>query len=193
MTLEDNTPGTDIQPPDVLDFWFDGPASRMRDVWFKRSDPFDAAIRARFSDAYHGAAAGACDHWMADGPGALALVILLDQVPRNLFRDDARAYATDAKALAHARAAIDAGFDRDLNWVERMFLYMPYQHAEDLAVQDRSVELFSQLPNAESLKAAEGHRAVIRRFGRFPHRNRDLGRDTTSEEAQFLEESGRGF
>ncbi|MEK9673224.1 MAG: DUF924 family protein [Rhodospirillaceae bacterium] len=178
---------------DILTFWFsDGPVED-RAVWFKPDPDFDREIKARFADAAGRAAAGELDGMAETARGALALIILLDQMPRNLYRGDARAFAADGKALAVAEAAIAHGLDAQMNWAERMFLYMPYQHAEDLAVQDRSVELFALLGRPSTLEFAQKHRDIVARFGRFPHRNADLGRLSTADEQAFLTEHGRGF
>lgn len=176
----------------VLSFWFgDGPVEK-REVWFRRDADFDAAIAARFSDVYAAAAAGDLDA-MAETPrGCLALIVILDQFPRNLFRDDPRAFATDPKALALARAALARGFDASLETLERQFLCMPFQHSEDLQDQRRSVELFAGL-GRETHDFALRHLEIVERFGRFPHRNAVLGRDTTAEEEAFLKEPNSSF
>lgn len=181
---------------EVLDFWFvrdDTGEPVFRDVWFKADAAFDTDIRARFEDHYHWAAEGHYDNLARKPLGSLALVILLDQVPRNLFRDGPEAYATDAQALAHARKALMARHDRGLDWAQRMFLYMPFMHAEDLEAQERSVLLFATIPVDACVDSALKHHAIIREFGRFPHRNAVLGRPSTEAEAAFLAEQGRGF
>ena len=168
----------------VLDFWFD-PESEP--LWFKKDAAFDAAIRERFVGDYERAAAGALDAWKDTADGALALVIALDQFPRNLFRGSARAFATDAKAVAVAGRAIDRGFDRRLEVVRRKFLYLPFTHSESLADQRRGVTLFEAAgTDSKTLKFARRHLEIVARFGRFPHRNQDLGRETTADEAAFL-------
>jgi uncharacterized protein (DUF924 family)/SAM-dependent methyltransferase len=169
----------------VLEFWF---APGQAAKWWVRDPAFDAEIRRRFATLHDAAAAGALEHWRATAHGALALVILLDQFSRNLFRDDPRAYASDAHALGVALAALDRGFDRGLDDDRRSFLYMPLQHAEDLPVQERCCALFATIADAESIEAAAEHRATIARFGRFPMRNAALGRQSTPEERRFLTE-----
>ena len=181
---------------EVLDFWFRYDMSgepEFRDVWFQESETFDNELRSRFEDHYHWAAEGHYDTLARKPLGCLALVILLDQMPRNLFRDSAQAFATDDRALAHARKALLARQDRDLDWAQRMFLYMPFMHAENLETQERSVLLFATIPVDACVQAALSHHRIIRDFGRFPHRNQVLGRETTKEEQAFLDDHGRGF
>ena len=181
----------------VLDFWFGAPDSDIfgerRECWFKADPEFDARIRSRFEYAVEIAADGGHDPLAITAEGALALIILLDQFPRNLYRGSARAFATDPKALAVAWAAVAAGHDRVLNSVQRCFVYLPFEHSEDLADQDRSVRLFEALGDAEFLDFAVRHRDIIAQFGRFPHRNAILGRDSTAAEAAFLEQPGSSF
>lgn len=180
-----------ITTPDaVLDFWF-SPTSRGN--WFERSDAFDAAVAERLGPLHDKAAAGALDGWAESPSGLLALVILLDQVPRNIHRGTPQAFASDAKALALARLAVDRGLDAEFDEDGRLFLYLPLEHSESLADQERSVALFRALGHAEYLDYAIRHRDVIARFGRFPHRNAVLGRDSTAEELAFLEEPGSSF
>ena len=171
-------------PDDVTRFWRDAGPQR----WFKKDAAFDADFKARFEGAHHAAATGAFDGWASAPDGALALLILLDQLPRNAWRGSGHMFATDGKALAVARAAVDAGFDRRVDDAQRAFFYMPFMHAESLADQDRCVELCADLP--DNLRFALLHRDIIRRFGRFPHRNAALGRTTTPEEQRFLDEGG---
>lgn len=169
----------------VLDFWQDaGPA-----LWFAKDAAFDRRFRDRFLSLHETAAAGALDGWAATSDGALALLILLDQFPRNAFRGTARMYATDARARRIAAEAVAAGRDQSVEPGLRLFMYLPFAHAEDLADQDRSVELCRAL-GSETLAHAEHHSGVIRRFGRFPHRNPILGRPMTAEEQRFLDEGG---
>ena len=168
----------------VVDFWF---APGMAERWFVRSDAFDAECRERLQGAGEAAAVGRLDHWRDTPLGCLALCILLDQVPRNLYRDDSRAYAGDAAARAVTRHALAHGFDRALTQPQRLFLYLPLEHSEDPADQADSVALIGALDeHPEWLDYARGHRDVIERFGRFPHRNAPLGRETTPEEAAYL-------
>jgi uncharacterized protein (DUF924 family) len=181
---------------EVLDFWFDYDETGepvFRDIWFQTSDSFDQDIKARFEDHYHWAAEGHYDSLIRKPLGALTLVLLLDQVPRNLFRDSAEAFATDGQALKLSRKALLARHDRELDWAQRMFLYMPFMHAEDLEAQERSVLLFSAIPVEACVESALKHHAIIRDFGRFPHRNAVLGRPSTEAENAFLAEHGRGF
>lgn len=187
----------------VLGFWFgvvkDGDA-RPRAVWFERNDEFDAEISDNFRADYERAAAGELDGWLETPRGALALVILLDQFPRNLFRGSAKAFETDARARSAARSALERGHDARVSPVERWFFYLPFEHGEDPEDQRRSVELFAALDNEESdensrlvYDYAVRHREIIERFGRFPHRNSVLGRDSTPEEEEFLSQPGSSF
>jgi len=181
----------------ILEFWF-GPAPHAaRDVWFRKDPAFDAEIANRFGAAVEAALRGEHREWTATPHGTLARVILLDQFTRNIFRDTPRAFAGDEQALAMASAAADAGHDRTLDHYERWFLYMPFQHAEAIAAQARSLVLFGALAaesgDPGSLQWAEKHAAIIRRFGRFPHRNAILGRTSTADEVAFLQQPGSRF
>lgn len=176
----------------ILAFWFEDTAPVW---WFRKDDGFDAAVAARLGPAFEQAAAGRLDGWQGWPEGCLALCLLLDQVPRNLYRGDALAFATDAKALGVARHAVANGFDlaiRPEEW--RIFLYLPYEHSEDLADQRQCLDLVRErLSSApDFLRYAQAHLDIVARFGRFPHRNAALGRETTADEAAFLEEHG-GF
>lgn len=177
----------------VLEFWFGPAPGRKRAVWFEKDSAFDAMIRARFSELHARAASGACDGMAADARGNLALVILLDQFSRNLYRGDPRAYACDGMALARARDALGKGYDRALPDVERQFFYLPFEHSEDPEVQAESVSLFDTIPDERARYFARRHYEIIERFGRFPHRNRILGRTSTAEELAFLEEPHSSF
>jgi uncharacterized protein (DUF924 family) len=180
---------------DVLRFWFAGDPATQRKVWFEKDAAFDAAC-ADFAAARDLAKAGAFDEWAETPRGGLALLILLDQLSRNLQRGTAEAFAADAKARAIARGMLARGFDPALTPVERIFVYLPFEHSEDLADQELSVRLFEALGAAiggETLDYAVRHRDVIRRFGRFPHRNAALGRTNTADEAAYLAEPGAGF
>ena len=173
-------------PNDVIGFWRQaGP-----EKWFKKVAAFDEAIRLKFEPTHHRAARGEYDGWAETAEGALALLILLDQFPRNLFRGSAHQFATDPKARAVARAAIERGFDRDIDPALRNFFYLPFEHSEDLADQDYGVVLCAETGEPDDLKWAKLHRDIIARFGRFPHRNAALGRTTTPEEQEFLDEGG---
>jgi len=181
---------------EVLDFWFGAPGSRERGrprkAWFRKSEPFDAEIRRRFLDTWEQAARGELERWQATPLASLALVVTLDQFPRNMFRGTARAFASDSLAFAVARETIAREFDRLLSPVERSFVYLPFEHAEDLAAQRRSLALFHAL-DGEQVEYARRHYEIIARFGRFPHRNLILGRPSTAEEAEFLKQPGSSF
>ncbi len=176
----------------VLDFWF-GPGDDDR--WFKRNEALDRAVREALAEDYERAAAGAYDAWMESARGCLALVLLLDQVPRHLFRDDPKAFATDARALAVTRHAIEQGFDRQIaSQSRRMFLYLPLEHSEQLTDQEDCCRLMATLDeNHEWAEWSMKHRDVIARFGRFPHRNAVLGRDTSAAEQEFLAQPNSSF
>ena len=179
-------------PQDVIGFWRSaGPAQ-----WFAAKRAFDEAIRLKYEAVHHAAARGSYDAWTASAEGALALLILLDQFPRNLYRRSAHAFATDPKARAIARAAIAEGFDRATEPLLRPFFYLPFEHSEDLRDQEAGVALCERLAaetgNVETLRWAKIHRDIIVRFGRFPHRNPMLGRATTADEQAFLDEGGFG-
>ncbi len=184
-----------ITAADVLDFWFaDGPGT-PRAVWFQKNDSFDAAC-ATFAPAHAAAKRGELDHWLETAEGGLALLILLDQLSRNLHRGSAEAFAADERARAVAGSMVARGLDTALPPVQRMFVYLPFEHAEDIVDQDRSVALFETLRGLLSdstLDYAARHRDVIQRFGRFPHRNAVLGRTNTAAEVAFLAEPGSGF
>ena len=176
-----------LAPADILAFWRD--AGRER--WYERDDAFDAEVRSRFLELWRKAAAGGLSSWETTEDGALALVIVLDQFPRNMFRNDIRAYSSDGLARAVADRAIARGADTRVVPVLLEFLYMPLMHSEQLADQQRCVELFRKAGNTDNLQYAERHAEIIRRFGRFPHRNPVLGRATTLPERAFLD--GGGF
>jgi uncharacterized protein (DUF924 family) len=188
---------TTTAPEEVLDFWFGPPPHSSREAWFRKDPAFDAAVRDRFGEAVEAALAGGLVGWSATPLGTLARVLLLDQFPRNVHRDTPLAFAGDALALCAAKDAIDRGFDRQLDFFERWFLYLPFEHSEDWGMQERSLELFGQLAaetgNRGPLEWAEKHAAVVRRFGRYPHRNAILGRRSTPEELAFLAEPGSSF
>ena len=183
---------------EVLDFWFGARGSaeygRTREVWFRKDAAFDRAVRERFGASVERAIAGGYASWTSPR-AALARVILLDQFTRNIFRDTPRAFAGDALALAAAEEVVDGGGDSELLPVERRFLYLPFEHAESLEAQTRSIELFTRLRDEtgldEPLSWAHRHAAVIRRFGRYPHRNAILGRTSTADELAFLEQGNR--
>ena len=175
-------------PHDIVAFWRDaGPAT-----WFAKNDAFDSELRTRFLDAHFAAARREHETLLDDANGALALILLLDQVPRNVFRNSAHAFATDPLAREYADRTIAAGFDHDIDPALRIFFYLPFEHSEAIADQDRTVALCEALGDANYLKYAEAHRDVIRRFGRFPHRNLALARTNTQEEQAWLY-AGGGF
>jgi len=181
----------------VLEFWFGQAPHATRGEWFRKDPAFDATIRERFGATIAEALAGGLGAWCADAHGALARVIVLDQFTRNVYRDTLRAFAGDARALATAEYTIARGFERDLDAFERWFLYLPFEHSEDVTMQERSLDLFRRLAedtgDRSPLEWAEKHAAVIRRFGRYPHRNDLLGRASTPEEIAFLQEPGARF
>ena len=183
---------------EILEFWFgaeDDDLSQAESRWFIPNPEFDRLCTERFLDVYEDAARGLLDDWRSEPRSCLALVLLLDQFPRNMFRNTSRAFATDAKARDIVRRAIDAGFDRALSAVERMFLYLPLQHSENLDDQFESVRLTRALaaedPGSDALKYAEQHLEIIQRFGRFPARNAALGRQSTDQELAFLNKQDR--
>ncbi len=160
-----------------------------REKWFTKDPAFDAEFRTRFWDCHMAAAARRCDDWMRGPEGALGLLLLLDQYPRNSFRGTAHMYATDALGVFFARQALEAGLDRQTEEDLRPFFYMPFMHSEDLADQELCVKLFEALGGSSVAHAVE-HRDVVARFGRFPHRNEMFGRAATPEEAEFLASGG---
>ena len=170
----------------VVAFWNEaGPAK-----WFARDDAFDARFRALFLEEHHAAASRAREHWLSTAEGALALMLLLDQFPRNCFRGTAHSYATDGLARHYAMRAVEEGLDLELLPKLRAFIYLPFEHSEELQDQDRSVAMFDVLGDKQYLQFAELHRDIIRRFGRFPHRNAVLGRIPSPEELDYLAEGG---
>ncbi|MEA1650253.1 DUF924 family protein [Nitrospirillum sp. BR 11164] len=180
-----------VMAAEVLGFWF---GELTPDDWFDGGADIDARIRDRLSESYHAAAEGALDAWADTSDGALALLILLDQVPRNLFRGDALAFATDARAQALASRAVARAQDLEQPVQRRLFFYLPFEHAEEIVLQDCCVALVAERIGAgRHLEYAERHREVIRRFGRFPHRNAILGRACTAAEREYLDQPGAGF
>jgi uncharacterized protein (DUF924 family) len=186
----------------VLDFWFarepgEFRPDEFRNAWFAKDDAFDDECRAKLGPLAERAAAGELNSWLDTEEGSLAIILLLDQAPRNLHRGTAQAFATDAMALAAARATVAKGFDRALDPTARMFVYLPYEHAEDRAAQDEACALMEALPEtpwrANVVDYAHRHRAVIAEFGRFPHRNAVLGRESTEAEKAYLARPGSGF
>lgn len=193
----------DARAREVLDFWFGAPgtpgAGERRREWFVKDPAFDAAIAQRFGRLIEAALRGELAAWPADGAAAaLAQIVVLDQFTRNVFRNTPRAFAGDARALAAAQALVATGQDAALPPLQRAFAYLPFEHAEDLAMQDESVRLFAalarQAPDLDDmLDYAHRHRVVIARFGRFAHRNDILGRASSAEELAFLLEPGSSF
>lgn len=179
-----------VGPEEVLGFWLDevGPEG-----WYAGGAALDAAVRERFGAAWEAARAGGLRGWQTTARGALGLAVLLDQMPRNMFRDDARAFATDGAARRVADRAVALGFDRAVEMPGRQFFYLPFEHSESLPVQERAVRLIAgRTGSAELLLHARAHRAVIRRFGRFPFRNAALGRRSSAAEAAWLEAGAYG-
>jgi uncharacterized protein (DUF924 family) len=186
----------------VLDFWFGAPGSAefgsTRKAWFAKDDAFDALIRERFGALIERALRGELEGWADEPRSALAQILLLDQFTRNAYRATARAFAGDARALAAASRMVGARRDEALAPFMRAFVYLPFEHAEGLAMQDEAIRLFNRLVKeapecADMLGYAHRHRAVIERFGRFPHRNEILGRQSTAEELAFVKQPGSGF
>lgn len=198
-----------VTPKEVTSFWFRDATQSVEalqcrgPVWFRSDPAFDRECAARFTTWLEDAARGVLDGWGDTPRGRLALVVLLDQMPRNIHRGSPAAFMHDAQAAAHCLAGIESGQDRSLHPVERIFLYMPLQHAEDLDLQRRSVERFELLAAeaddawrgylAENVHYAREHHDIIERFGRFPHRNRILGRESTGEELRYLADGAPTF
>lgn len=181
---------TTITPATVLAFWFDESSPAQ---WFARDDAFDAAIRARFAPLHACAVQGELWRWRADAAGRLAEIIVLDQFSRNLHRGSPAAFAHDAMALVLAQELVAQGLDMKLPVVRRAFAYLPWMHSESLAVQQESLRLYVALAQPGSLDFARQHEAIIRRFGRYPHRNAALGRESSAEEIAFLRQAGSSF
>jgi uncharacterized protein (DUF924 family) len=182
-----------MEAEEVLQFWF----GHERKAWFEKNAAFDDEIRQRFVPVYELAAAGKLGSWMHTPAGCLALIVLLDQFPRNMFRGSAKAFAADHLARATARVILDNGWDKAMTPDERMFAYLPFEHSESLADQESCLALMQEIslfPEMADLpKWAEAHLVIVRRFGRFPHRNAALGRASTPEEIEFLKQPGSGF
>ena len=190
-----------VRAQTLLDFWF-GPAKHPerlhhRQIWFRSTPEFDAAVRRGFALDHERAVAGALQDWETGAESALALVMLLDQVPRNIFRSTKRAFASDAQALTTTRWALDRGFDQQVPSAWRLFFYLPFEHSEVLADQERGLALLEALPPVPGRPAethmSRRHLEIIARFGRFPHRNAILGRESTTAELAFLDESDMRF
>ncbi|MGB0712113.1 MAG: DUF924 family protein [Gammaproteobacteria bacterium] len=173
-------------PVRVLDFWF---SDRVKPLWFRSTEAFDQELRDRYQALWQAAARGELDHWSDNPDGALALVIVLDQFPLNMFRDHARAYSTEAAARRIADIAIERGDDHALHPERRAFLYLPFMHSENPHDQERSMDLYEAADMRDSLRWARHHRDIVARFGRFPHRNEALGRESTRQERDWLASS----
>lgn len=172
-----------MQSKDILDFWYTPP---MPQHWFNSTPAIDAEIRQRFEQTWEQAKAGELDAWKATPEGCLALCIVLDQFPLNMYRGEARSFATEQAAVAVTKHALAQGFDQQLPPERVMFLYMPLMHSEHLDDQEASVRLFSAVGLVENARFAEHHRGIVQRFGRFPHRNAALGRESTPAELEYL-------
>ncbi|MCU0523756.1 MAG: DUF924 domain-containing protein [Elainella sp. Prado103] len=193
----------DDQPiQEILQFWFstgeEATYDRRCQVWFGKQPELDAAIQRDFQDIYTQAAAGQLNHWRHTPQGCLALILLLDQFSRNMFRDTPQAFATDPQARQVAQFAVEQGYDQQLLPIERIFVYLPFEHSEDLTDQQRSVDLFQALTQTapdliDVYDYALRHQRVIQQFGRFPHRNRILERASTAAEIEFLKQPGSAF
>jgi uncharacterized protein (DUF924 family) len=171
-------------PDDILEFWYTEPASKH---WFNSTPELDELIRSRYQALWQQAKAGDLDEWMQTPEGCLALVIILDQFPLNMFRGRPESFATEQQAVEVAGHALEQGFDKQIPKQQIAFLYMPFMHSESLEDQDRCVALFEAVGLEDNLKFARHHREIVRRFGRFPHRNVILGRQSTEEELRWLE------
>ncbi len=186
---------------DILNFWFGEPNDKdygkPRKSWFIKNPDFDEEVQSHFYTDYEAATAGKFDSWQTAPESCLALIIFLDQLPRNLFRGQWRSFATDSKALSAAQYAVQQGFDQQMIPIKRWFIYLPYEHSENLEHQRQSVALFEQLrddaDSAFAIDYAIRHYQIIEKFGRFPHRNQILGRENTPEETKFLEQPGSSF
>lgn len=171
----------DITADEIVSFWFEENNKKM---WFNSTPQFDQLLTDKFQPLFESAAAGELDHWKDSSEGALALCIILDQFPLNMYRGQAKSFSTEAAARAVSAHALDSGFDKALNSEQRLFLFLPFMHSENLEDQDRSVSLFTKA--GMDTRYPEHHRGIIKRFGRFPHRNQALGRESTREEEDYL-------
>ncbi len=186
---------------EILAFWFGSPEQidfgKPQQKWFRKDPLFDQEICDRFSATYQKAASGTLDHWQQDAPGCLALLLLFDQFPRNMFRGTPQAFATDGKALRVAKSVVERQLDQELYFIQRWFVYLPFEHSERWEDQLRSLQLWQTLKedpdSVSSIDYAQRHADVIQKFGRFPHRNKILGRQSTAEELQFLSQPGSSF
>jgi len=189
------------KPEEVLEFWFGREVEEgygeFREVWFTKDPEFDREVRDCFEDVYEEAAAGRLESWKDEARSCLALIVMLDQFPRNMFRGDPKTYAMDKEARTATRHAIEHAYDRELAPFQRLFVYLPFEHSEELEDQRHSVELFrgltAEMGSEDLLRYAVRHKEIVERFGRFPHRNEILGRATTPEETEFLREPDSSF
>ncbi len=179
-----------VNSADVIRFWFE--EIEPKDHW-RKSAAFDKTVRNRFADTLIAASVGELDSWRASPLGRLAEILVLDQFSRNMYRDSARAFATDPLALVLAQEAVRQGIDKQLNPLQRTFLYMPYMHSESLLIHEYALALFTANDIEESLEFERRHIVIIEKFGRYPHRNELLGRASTTEELAFLQQPGSGF
>ena len=177
-------------PDDILNFWF---SERVKRMWFKKSADFDREIKQRFFNTYQRGKTGALADWRNSSKNVLALIIVLDQFPRNMFRNTSQAFATDKQAVELTKYAVSNNYQQNLSPEEQAFLYMPLMHSENKQDQAKCVELFTKLGREDNLKFAIEHKEIIDRFDRFPHRNKILGRESTSEEKEFLTQPGSSF
>ncbi|MEJ2360035.1 MAG: DUF924 domain-containing protein [Gammaproteobacteria bacterium] len=173
-----------VSARELIDFWF---SERVAKFWFNSTPAFDDELRAHFADTYAAACRGELDDWQTSAEGALALVILFDQIPLNIYRGQSRSFASEERARRVASQAISRGLDQHLPGAQKAFMYLPYMHSENLEDQETSVKLFTRAGLEKNLRFAHHHREIVRRFGRFPHRNAILGRESTAEEVAWLE------
>ena len=170
-------------PQEILDFWF---SDEVRKLWFNSTPEFDALLRERFEALWTRARSGELDGWRQSAAGCLALILVLDQFPLNMFRGQAQSFASEAQSREVARVAIDKGFDQDLDTRSRAFLYMPFMHSEALVDQQLALQLFAQPGFEDNLRFARHHHDIVRKFCRFPHRNESLGRESSEAEIEYL-------
>ena len=173
----------DMTPDEILDFWFSEPISKY---WFNSNEDIDADIRMRFVALWEQARQGRLEHWTQTADGSLALIIVFDQLPLNMYRGQAKSFATEAMGIETARQAIDKGFDKQIAQDRLMFMYMPFMHSENMQDQDYALQLFRDAGLEENLKFALHHRSIVERFGRFPHRNPILGRASSAAEIAYM-------
>ena len=173
----------EIMPQDIVDYWFSEPVARL---WFRSTPAFDREVRERYERLWQRARDGELDYWRDSAIGCLALVIVLDQFPLNMFRGEALSYSTEGLAVEVARHALERGYDGELEVREKAFLYMPFMHSESIEDQERALRLFDQPGLEDNLRFARHHHDIIRRFGRFPHRNAALGRESSAAEVEYL-------